>query len=109
MNVPCLHQFLTPHTPSRTQPSGAYFVMLPAPADYDGSGGGRRASASPPVVAGAATYKKAHAAEKALLFGTGKSKTNANSTAPPPPPSPPVNWLMTSTDFGAGDPWAVWD
>lgn len=110
-------------TGSRTEPSGVCFAMLSAPADYDGSSDGARSSA---VAEDAAVYaltyknhadKKAHAAEKKRLFharrynGKGDDflvdkHNNMVMHAPPPaPPAPPVNWIMTSTDFGANFTW----
>jgi len=111
---------------SRIQPSGVYFAMLSAPADYDGSSDGARAST---VGAEAREYPKTyknhadknlHAAEKKRLFNAGRYNdkgdgflvdkhnnlrdADADATNPPPP-SPPVNWLMTSTDFGATFSW----
>lgn len=117
---------------SRTQPSGVYFAMLSAPAGYDGSSDGAQASAAEQdATEYAATNKnhadkKAHAAEKERLFHPGQwngkddgflvDKHNMlkappagtvleAEAAPPPPPGPPVNWIMTSTDFGATFSW----
>ena len=98
-------------TGSRTQPSGVYFAMLSAPADYDGSKDGARASAdAEDATAYPATYKNhvdkaAHAEEKERLFHAGRDTrkgtallvdTHTNGNPSPPPPSPPVNWMMTS-------------
>ena len=91
---------------SRSQPSGVYFAMLSAPADYDGSSDGARANAvEVEATEYDATYKnhvdpKAHAAEKKRLFHSGKynedtvtkpaaaAATTAEAAGPPPPPPP---------------------
>jgi photosystem II stability/assembly factor-like uncharacterized protein len=101
---------------SRTEPSGVYFAMLSAPSDYAGSSDGAWVSAvEEDAVEYAATYKnhvdkKAHATEKKRLFHAGRYNGKdddllVDADANPPPPSPPVNWMMTSTDFGANFSW----
>jgi len=96
---------------SRSEPSGVYFAMMTAPATYDGSSDGARASAVEEKVRNTPTYtnhadKEAHAVEKKLLHDAWPT-VSAPASAPPAPPAPgpPVKWIMTSTDFGANFSW----